>query len=206
MRVVVTDLAAERGGQHVFSGLFFSLEQGNALVVTGENGSGKSTLLRIICGLLEPVRGFIRLESGDGLLDLQSSLHYLGHQNAMKPSLTVRENLQYWREFNGNPHIAIDDALEQVGLIGIDHLPFGYLSTGQKRRVSIAKLLVSYRQIWVVDEPTAGLDEASEKRFAALMKAHLAEGGMIIAATHIPLGLEGAQRIDLGAYQTESAD
>lgn len=206
MRVVVTDLAAERGGQDIFSGLFFSLDQGHALVITGENGSGKSTLLRIICGLLMPVRGSIRLESSEGLLDLQSSLHYLGHQNAMKPSLSVRENLQYWRKFNGNPHIEIDDALEQVGLVGIDHLPFGYLSTGQKRRVSIAKLLVSYRPIWVVDEPTAGLDEASEKRFANLMKTHLAEGGMIIAATHIPLGLDGAQRIDLGAYQTESAD
>ena len=116
----------------------------------------------------------------------------------MKTALTVEENLVFWRQFNGEPHLEPDEALEMVGLGDIGHLPFGYLSTGQKRRVSIARLLVSYRPLWLLDEPTAGLDAASEAQFAALMQAHLEDGGMIMAATHLPLGLDGAQELRMG--------
>ncbi|KXF78977.1 cytochrome C biogenesis protein CcmA [Paramesorhizobium deserti] len=195
MRLVAEKLSGERGGETIFSDLDFVIAMGGALLVTGPNGAGKSTLLRIIAGLLAPASGDVRLEDSGSFPDLQSACHYLGHQNAMKPALSVRENLAFWQAFNGEPRKDIDEALETVGLDGIDHLPFGYLSTGQKRRIAIAKLLVSHRPVWLLDEPTAGLDKVSEGRFAGLMQGHLAEGGIVIAATHLPLGLEGAQEL-----------
>ena len=200
MRLIVSDLAAERGGEIIFSDLNFSVSGGQAMVVTGPNGSGKSTLLRIICELLPAAYGEVQLEIGAEMLKASSLIHYLGHQNAMKPALSVRENLDFWQKFHGEKALEIEDALEAVGLPDIDHLPFGYLSTGQKRRVSIAKLLMSDRPIWVVDEPTAGLDRASEKRFAELMGEKLEDGGIIVAATHIPLGLAQVMSVDIGDY------
>jgi len=204
MRLEAENLGGERGGETIFSNLSFTLDGGEALVVTGPNGSGKSTLLRIICGLLAPEEGRIALIEDGASLPVQASCHYLGHQNAMKPALSVRENLLFWQRFNGAGALDIDDALEAVNLPGVEHLPFGYLSTGQKRRVSIAKLLVSHRPLWIVDEPTAGLDKASETRFAVLMRDHLQQGGMIIAATHIPLGLEGANTLDMARFSHEA--
>ncbi|SPL64235.1 heme ABC exporter ATP-binding protein CcmA [Ochrobactrum soli] len=204
MRLEAENLGGERGGETIFSNLSFTLDGGEALVVTGPNGSGKSTLLRIICGLLAPEEGRIALIEDGASLPVQAACHYLGHQNAMKPALSVRENLLFWQRFNGAGALDIDDALEAVNLPGVEHLPFGYLSTGQKRRVSIAKLLVSHRPLWIVDEPTAGLDKASETRFAVLMRDHLQQGGKIIAATHIPLGLEGANTLDMARFSHEA--
>lgn len=204
MRLEAENLAGERGGEVVFSGLGFTLQPGEALVVTGPNGSGKSTLLRIIAGLLPAESGRIELNDAGEVLPVSAACHYLGHQNAMKPALSVRENLRFWQSFHGATRLDIDEALEVVNLPGVDHLPFGYLSTGQKRRVSIAKLLVSHRPLWIVDEPTAGLDRASESRFAQMMRDHLGDGGMIIAATHIPLGLEDMKTLDMSAYSAEA--
>lgn len=201
MRLQVENLAGERGGETIFSALSFELSSGEALVVTGPNGSGKSTLLRIICGLLTPEEGTVTLFDEGVSLPVRAACHYLGHQNAMKPALSVRENLLFWQNFNGDPHLDIDEALEAVDLPGVEHFPFGYLSTGQKRRVSIAKLLVSHRPLWVVDEPTAGLDKASEARFAGLMRKHMQDGGLVIAATHIPLGLDAVSGAGFG-YET----
>lgn len=197
MRIVARNLSGERGGEHVFGPLDFAIAAGGALVVTGENGSGKSTLLRVVAGLLPPTAGDVALE-GAGEETLASSAHYLGHQNAMKTALSVEENLKFWRDFEGEPHLEIDEALEMVGLPDIGHLPFGYLSTGQKRRASIARLLVSYRPVWLLDEPTAGLDARSERQFAGLMAAHLEDGGLIMAATHVPLGIAGAREMVMG--------
>lgn len=200
MRLVAEKLAGERGGEIVFSDISFSLGAGEALVVTGPNGSGKSTMLRIVAGLLPAASGTALLEGGgEEWPTIASACHYLGHANAMKTALTVEENLSFWRDFLGHPHLAIDEALEMVGLPDIGHLPFGYLSTGQKRRVSIARLLVSYRPVWLVDEPTAGLDKASEKGFEELMQLHLEEGGIIVAATHLPLELTDPQRLEMPA-------
>lgn len=206
MRLIAEDLAGERGGEPVFAGIGFSLGEGEALTVTGPNGTGKSTLLRVIAGLLPAAAGSVRLEgpfhdqphgraeSGEEPWPtVQAAAHYLGHQNGMKTALTVSENLAFWRDFLGEPHLAVDEALEMVGLAEIGHLPFGYLSTGQRRRAAIARLLVSYRPIWLLDEPTAGLDAASERQFRALMEAHLEDGGIIVAATHTALGLKGAE-------------
>lgn len=196
MRLVAEELSGERGGEPVFTDVGFVLAEGEALLVTGPNGVGKSTLLRIVAGLLPQSAGEVRLEEApESLTNVAAASHYLGHLNAMKPALGVTENLAFWRDFNGEPHVPIDEALDMVGLPDIGHLPFGYLSTGQKRRISIAKLLVSYRPIWLLDEPTAGLDRRSEAQFADLMRVHLEDGGIIVAATHLPLGIAGAREL-----------
>jgi heme exporter protein A len=198
MRLIAENLAGERGGETVFSGAGFSLGDGEALVITGENGSGKSTLLRVIAGLLPVAAGRIVFVGNDEFRELGSAVHYLGHQNAMKTALSVRENLAFCRKLAGQAHMEIADALAMVGLEAVADLPYGYLSTGQKRRIAIARLLLNWRPVWLLDEPTAGLDKASEAQFAALMKAHREDGGMVIAATHQPLGLEDAQSLELG--------
>lgn len=199
MRLVAENLSGERGGEIIFEGVNFALRAGGCLLVTGPNGSGKSTLLRVVAGLLPPAGGTVRLEKGGAEgAGVTEACHYLGHLNAMKTALTVTENLAFWRDFLGEVRLTVAEALEMVGLGGIGHLPFGYLSTGQKRRVAIAKLLISHRSVWLVDEPTAGLDKASEKRFSELMKGHLEDGGIIVAATHLPLGLEGAEELRMG--------
>ncbi|RWM15175.1 heme ABC exporter ATP-binding protein CcmA [Mesorhizobium sp.] len=199
MRLIAENLGGERGGETVFSGIGFALEKGEALVVTGPNGAGKSTLLRVIAGLLPAAEGSVRVEAGgEAFPTVTSASHYLGHLNAMKTALSVTENLGFWRAFQGEPSMDVEAALETVGLGGLGHLPFGYLSTGQRRRASIAKLLVSHRPVWLLDEPTAGLDKASEERFAGLMRGHLEDGGIVVAATHLPLGLEGAKALRMG--------
>jgi heme exporter protein A len=194
MRLVAENLAGERGGEPVFADVSFALGPGDSLVVTGPNGAGKSTLLRVICGLLPPASGAVRVEGGgEEQPTVASACHYLGHQNGMKAALTVSENLAFWRDFCGEARLTPAAALDAVGLGGLGDLPFGYLSTGQRRRAAIARLLVSHRPIWLLDEPTAGLDAASEARFSALMDAHLAGGGIIVVATHQALGLEGRE-------------
>jgi heme exporter protein A len=199
MRLIAENLSGERGGHTVFSGVDFSLGEGDALLVTGPNGSGKSTLLRVVAGLLPAAYGSVRLEGGgESFPTVASAAHYLGHLNAMKPTLTVAENLSFWRDFCGEADVSVADALGTVGLGGIGHLPFGYLSTGQKRRASIARLLVSRRPLWLLDEPSAGLDAESERRFSALMEKHRAGGGMVLAATHLPLGIGGAAELRMG--------
>ena len=200
MRLIAEELGGERGGQPVFSGIGFSLGEGDALVVTGPNGAGKSSLLRVVAGLLPAAGGSVRLEGGgEAFPTIASAAHYLGHLNAMKPALTLQENLSFWRDFCGDADVSVEAALETVGLGAIGDLPYGYLSTGQKRRAAIARLLVSRRPIWLVDEPTAGLDAESARRFSALLADHLGGGGMIVAATHLPLGIDRAAELRMGA-------
>jgi heme exporter protein A len=199
MRLVAENLSVARGDRPVFSGLSFSLTSGEALVVTGANGSGKSTLLKTIAGFLKPSAGTVRLENPTGG-DSEAALHYLGHLNALKPALTVGENLAFWRRFFGNPKAQVEAALEEVGLAGLGDLPAGYLSAGQKRRVAIARLLVSERPLWLVDEPTAALDKPSEQMFATLLRRHLDAGGLTVAATHLPLQIESPKRLDMNGF------
>lgn len=197
-------LAAKRGEDLIFSNLSFALGTGEALVVTGRNGSGKSTLLRVIAGLLPPEAGRVTL-AGEGIEPGARACefcHYLGHRNAMKRELTVAENLGFWTSFQGGrgPSLDIDAAAEAVGLGDITHLPYGYLSAGQQRRFAIARLLVAYRPIWLLDEPTAALDADSDRMFAGLVQRHLAAGGIAIAATHQPLGLETVQELRMTGF------
>ncbi|PWJ74833.1 heme exporter protein A [Pseudaminobacter salicylatoxidans] len=202
MRLSAENIEGRRGGETIFSGIGFTLGAGEALVVTGPNGAGKSTLLRVVGGLLPHAAGRLSLEGGgEEFPSVESACHYLGPDNAMKTALTVSENLGFWQSFFGRPQVSVMEALETVGLETIGHLPFGYLSTGQRRRVSIAKLLVSHRPVWLLDEPTSGLDKRSEAHFSELMRTHLEEGGIIVAATHLPLGLESVQELRMEGHQ-----
>ena len=198
MRLSGRDLACLRGGREVFAGLNFAAESGEALVVTGHNGAGKTTLLRLIAGLLEPAQGEVQLSGGAADASLPEQAHYLGHRDALKPALTVLENLQFWYAFLGGRDAPAASALEPVGLAGLAGLPAGYLSAGQRRRLSVARLLAAPRPVWLLDEPTAALDSAGQQRLLGLMQAHLAGGGIIVAATHGPLGLDGAKELRLG--------
>jgi heme exporter protein A len=199
MRLVASDLACVRGGRHVFRNLSFTLGAGVALMVTGPNGAGKSSLLRLVAGLVHPAAGRLVLEGSDGELTIGEQAHYLGHQDALKTALSVQENLAFWVGFLAAAAAKVDAALVAVGLDALADLPALYLSAGQRRRLSLARLVAVQRPIWLLDEPTSALDVAAQGMLADLMRAHLAGGGLILAATHGPLGLEGAEELKLGA-------
>lgn len=203
MQLICESLACERGGRQVFSGIDFTVSAGEAMVVTGRNGAGKSTLLRVIAGLLRAAEGKVELTGVAGLADessLPEQAHYLGHLDAAKPSLTVRENLTFWADFLGAPAgAAVNAALEAVELDALADLPAAYLSAGQKRRLSIARLLAVKRPVWLLDEPTSALDAQSQDRLANFMRDHLAGGGIIVAATHGPVGLVAPRELRMGA-------
>ena len=206
MRLCAADLACHRGGRDVFAGLSFAVASGEILSVTGRNGAGKSSLLRTIVGLVRVAHGSLSLEGGDPELTVAEQAHYLGHQDALKPSLSVAENLQFWAGFLGTKAVDIRPALQTVGLDGLADLPAAYLSAGQRRRLSIARLLAVKRPIWLLDEPTSTLDTAAQERLAAVMRTHLAEGGLILAATHGSLGLEGARELRIDDVRSMAAE
>jgi heme exporter protein A len=189
MRLSGRGVRCVRGGREVFSGLDFEASSGEALAVTGRNGAGKTSLLRLIAGLLTMAGGSVDLKGGEAELTLAEQAHYLGHRDALKPALSVLENLSFWRDFLGGAAFDAAESLAAVGLDHAGHLPAAYLSAGQRRRLSIARLLAIRRPIWLLDEPTNALDTAGQGLFAALMGDHLARGGLIVAATHAPLGL-----------------
>ena len=206
MHLTAENLSVRRGEDPIFMNIYLKLTGGEALVLTGPNGSGKSTLLRVLAGLLRPETGSVTI-AGKGLEEgvrACEACHYLGHRNAMKTELTVFENLSFWKNFLGDFHggtgIDIETAAEAVGLSGITHLPFGYLSAGQQRRFAMAKLLVAWRPVWILDEPTAALDIDADHMFTGLVKAHLGKGGIVLAATHQSLGLEGAQEMRMTGF------
>lgn len=210
MKFEATDIGVDRGARRVVEGVSFCLSNGEAMIVTGENGSGKSTLLRALSGLLPLAKGSLHfdllVEGSDDPLIIREQIHYLGHQNAMKASLTVRENLSFWQGFTTSGDksggydsvgLSVEEALDFVELPQTIDLPFGYLSTGMRRRVSIAKLLINEKPIWIVDEPTAGLDAKSSEMFSGLTQDHCENGGILIAATHLPLGVSGAKTLEI---------
>jgi heme exporter protein A len=192
LRLVAQDLACERSGRPVFSGLGFAVAGGETLVLTGRNGAGKSSLLLVLAGLLAPAAGRLALEGGDGERTLGEQAHYVGHRDALKPALTPTETLQFWQAMLGGASAAPADALDRLGLGHAADLPCAYLSAGQRRRLALARLLVSRRPVWLLDEPTSALDAASQALFATLVGEHLQAGGLAVAATHVPLGIAGA--------------
>src|SRR6266571_7657131 len=188
LQLAGSNLACVRGSREVFSGLDFQVAAGEALVVYGPNGAGKSSLLRMIVGLVRMAAGELRLDGGDPELTIAEQAHYLAHQDALKSSLSVLENLTFWARYLGSAGVDALAALAAVGLDRLADLPAGYLSAGQRRRLSIARLVVVHRPIWLLDEPTSSLDAAAQARLTALMGEHLAAGGLVIAATHAPIG------------------
>jgi heme exporter protein A len=199
MRLTGENLTCVRGGREVFAGLSFSLAGGEALVITGRNGAGKSSLLRMIAGLVAVAAGTLTLTGSDADAAPGEQAHYLGHLDAVKPALSVSENLAFWTAYLGGLPTGVDDALEAVGLEPLAGLPAAYLSAGQRRRLSLARLVAVGRPVWLLDEPTSALDQPSQQRLAYLMRGHLAGGGMIVAAAHGPIGLDGARELRLGA-------
>jgi heme exporter protein A len=198
MRLSAMGLGCVRGSRTVFSNINLELFSGGALALLGPNGSGKSSLLRLIAGLLRPSQGRMGLEGGDDECTLPEQAHYQGHLDAFKPSLTVQENLDFWSRYLGGQRVAPEESLTAVGLGGLADLPAAYLSAGQRRRLSLARLIAVPRPVWLLDEPTSALDAAGQERLVELMRQHLGTGGMILAATHGPLGIE-ARELRLGA-------
>jgi heme exporter protein A len=199
LRLSATGLGCTRGSRPVFHNLAFQVSTGEALALVGPNGSGKSTLLRLVAGLLGASGGEIALQGGAAERTIGEQAHYLGHLDALKSSLTVSENLQFWTSYLGGT-APPGPALDSVGLGMLSHLPAAYLSAGQRRRLSLARLIAVQRPIWLLDEPTSALDAAGQERLAELMRAHLGGGGLILAATHGPLGID-ARELNLSSVQ-----
>lgn len=198
MRLSAANFACHRGGRDVFTDISFTVASGEILAVTGRNGAGKSSLLRTVAGLVRIAAGDVVLEGGDPELTLAEQAHYLGHQDALKPALSVGENLRFWTGFLGGKAANTAAALEAVGLDVLADLPAAYLSAGQRRRLSIARLLAVRRPIWLLDEPMSTLDAAAQERLTDHMRSHLAGGGLILAATHGALGIAATQELRLG--------
>ncbi|MBW8270881.1 heme ABC exporter ATP-binding protein CcmA [Caldovatus aquaticus] len=198
------ELACVRGERGaVFAGLSFRLEAGGALLVTGPNGAGKSTLLRVLAGLLPAAAGQVLWRGEDIAADRAAHarrLRYVGHQDGLKPGLTVRENLAFYARLWGG---GTAPALEAMGLAPLAGLPARMLSAGQRRRLALARLALGAppgaggAALWLLDEPTTGLDAASVARLARLLERHRAQGGLVVAATHLPLPLPDAAELRL---------
>jgi heme exporter protein A len=196
LRLSATGLGCVRGFRNVFNDLNLELSSGDAMALTGPNGAGKSSLLRLLAGLLRPSAGRVVLEGDTDEGAVAERAHYLGHLDAFKTALTVGENIGFWIHYLGGEHDAAP-ALAAVGLESLEHLPAAYLSAGQRRRLSLARLIAVSRPLWLLDEPASALDSAGQEMLAGLMRAHLARGGMIVAATHGPLGVE-CKELQLG--------
>ncbi|WP_170782653.1 heme ABC exporter ATP-binding protein CcmA [Ruegeria lacuscaerulensis] len=187
MTLTVTDLAITRGGIPVLEGLSFTLPAGKALILRGPNGIGKTTLLRTLAGLQPPLHG--RIEGAE------DQIAYASHSDGLKPTLTVVENLSFWASVFGTQ--GIQPALDAFALNDLADRHAGNLSAGQKRRLGLARMLVTGRPIWMLDEPTVSLDQNAVKMFADAVRAHLGQGGSALIATHIDLGLDG-EVLDVG--------
>lgn len=194
MELTVTDLAVARGGVAVLEGVSFRLPAGRALVLRGPNGIGKTTLLRTLAGLQPALAGEMSVPP--------ESLAYAAHADGLKAVLTVAENLAFWAAVNGTD--AVEAALAAMNLAHLRDRRAANLSAGQKRRLGLARILVTGRPIWVLDEPTVSLDAASVALFAGVVRGHLAGGGSALIATHIDLGLAEAEVLDLTPFKARA--
>ena len=201
-------LACIRGERLVFEGLDFAVGPGGALLLTGYNGSGKSSLLRLMAGLLRPAAGRL-VADGRPVSDdpdaHRARLHYVGHADPVKPVLTVHESVHFFASLHsrtGADDDAVLDAIGHFGMSGLAEVPGRFLSAGQRRRTNLARLLAAPAQLWLLDEPTVGLDERAVNALDAATTEHRARGGMVVAATHAAFRLADAARLDMGAHAT----
>ena len=189
-------LAAFRGERLVLRDVAFAVPAGGALLLTGPNGAGKSTLLRLVAGLVRAAAGRLLWRGEDALADLATHggrVGFLGHLDGIKAGLTAAENLRLWGDRG-----AVRTALDAAGLDGLADLPARMLSAGQRRRLALARLGLRRAPLWLLDEPTLGLDAEAVARFGAQLAEHRATGGVVVAATHLPLPLPGAETLQLG--------
>ncbi len=200
MQLIAENLVVERGGRLIIDGLSFTAKAGEALVLVGPNGAGKTTLLRAIAGFLPLHGGRLDLAGAAADTGIGEHCHFVGHANAVKSNLTVEENVAFWARYLGGEAGAQERrtaALAQFALTGLETFPAAYLSAGQKRRAGLARLIAAARPLWLLDEPTVSLDAASTKLLADAVNAHLIAGGLVIAATHLPLGFQVSRELDL---------
>jgi heme exporter protein A len=193
MNLTVTDLCVARGGMPVLTGVGLDLAPGQALILRGPNGAGKTTLLRTLAGLQPPLSG--RIEGAE------DRIAYAAHSDGLKSMLTVAENLSFWAEVFGAREI--DPALDAFRLQDLRDRLAGMLSAGQKRRLGLARLLVTGRPVWMLDEPTVSLDAAAVEMFAGVVRRHLGQGGSALIATHIDLGLSEARVLDVTPFRAD---
>jgi heme exporter protein A len=201
------DLTCVRGERHVFAGLGFAVPRGGALILHGPNGSGKSSLLRLMAGLLKPAQGSLAWDDrpvSDDPEGYRARLQYLGHLDAVKPVLSAAENLTFWASARGGGQGGVAAALERIGLTGLAELPARVLSAGQRRRLALARLFLAPADLWLLDEPTVGLDEDSIGRLQTGLADHRRDGGRVVVATHTAIDLPGAERLDLTAFAPPS--
>jgi len=203
MRLVAEGLAASRGERALFAGLAFALDPGDALVLTGPNGSGKSSLLRLIAGFGRPTAGQLVWDGTPLTGDLdayRAQLHYVGHQEALKPALSVTETLRFWAALAERPLADPAPALTALGLQHKADTPCRFLSSGQRRRLALARLVAWNAPLWLLDEPTVGLDDQALGLIAGLIEQHRAAGGIVILSTHQPLPLGRVHALSLADF------
>jgi heme exporter protein A len=207
MRLRAWDLTIERGGRRVIAGLSFEAAAGAALIVTGPNGAGKTSLLRALAGFLPIEAGGFALDGGDSERTVGEQAHYLGHADGVKAALTAGENLAFAAAMLGGDSSRKTQlaALTALGLPHVVDFPARLLSAGQRRRVALARLRVAERPLWLLDEPTTALDAGAQTALADLMRAHLKGGGILVAAVHGDLGLDGARELRLGTAEGVAA-
>jgi len=196
-------LACRRGERLVFEELDFALAPGGALLLTGPNGSGKSSLLRLMAGLTPPLAGTLAWDGSPIAEDPaahRGRLHFIGHQDALKPVLTVAETLGFWAALREAPRDRVLPAVQKFHLAALAEWPCRVLSAGQRRRLALARLLASPAPLWLLDEPTTGLDDASTKDLLAAVAEHRSGGGMVVIATHLPLPLAEAATLSLEKF------
>lgn len=204
MALAVEKLACIRGERQLFHDVSFRLAPGEALLLRGPNGSGKSSLLRILAGFLKPAEGSIAWDGAavdDDAEAHRARLHYLGHQDAVKPQLSAEDNLIFWARLLGHDaneeKAKVEAALESCGLTRQRRLPGRYLSAGQKRRLALARFLITPAPLWLLDEPTNALDTAAVEWFGAVLQRHRSNGGLVILASHVSVPLPQAKILDL---------
>lgn len=193
----VSGLACLRGERIVLRGVTFAVHRGGAVLLLGPNGAGKTTLLRVLAGLVRPETGTLLWDGVPLGRGSEARVGWLGHQDAVKPGLTARENLAFAARTGGQGSDAVKAALDAVALLPLADVPGRFLSAGQRRRLAVARLTLSRAGLWLLDEPTLGLDAASVDRLGTLLAAHRAGGGVVVAATHLPLPMPDAQEVRL---------